>query len=83
MTFANPLWLTMGVLLGGLHAASLWWAARRASALVAASGLLRLLVVAAALIGAAIAGGLLPASIGWGCGFAVVAALFFFRGGTP
>jgi hypothetical protein len=83
MTFANQLWLTTGVVVGGLHAASLWLAARRASALLAATGLLRLLAVAAILFGAAFAGGLLPACVGWGAGFMVVAVFCFVRGKKP
>ena len=80
MTITNPIWLTVGLVLGGLHAASLWLATRRASVLMAATGLLRLLAVAAVLIGAAFAGGIVPASVGWGFGFLAVAVFYFVRG---
>ncbi len=82
MTITNPIWLTLGVVLGGLHAASLWLTTRRASALMGAIGLLRLLAVAAVLIGAAFAGGVLPAAVGWGIGFLAVAVIYFVRGKT-
>lgn len=82
MMLANPIWLTMGVVLGGWHAASLWLATRHTSALLVATGLLRLLAVAVILIGAAIAGGVVPASVGWGIGFVTVAVYYLVRGET-
>lgn len=80
MTIANSIWLTVGILLGGLHVGSLWLATRRASALMAATGLLRLLAVAVVLIGAAFGGGVVSACVGWGLGFLTVAVISFIRG---
>jgi len=82
MTLVSPLWLTAGVVLGGLHAASLWQAAHRASPTIAATGVVRLLVIAALLASAALAGGLLQVCMGWGLGFLVCAALLLRRGKT-
>ena len=82
MTIAGSIWLTIGVVLGGAHAASLWCAAARVSALLAAMGLLRLLVVAAILIGAAFAGGVVPACAGWALGFPIAGLFFWMRGKT-
>ncbi len=69
ITIATPVWFAMGFLLGGLHVASLWLATRHRSALRATTGLLRLPVVAALLVVAALAGGAVPACVGWGGGF--------------
>jgi len=71
-----PIWLAVGLIAGGLHAGSLWYAARHAQSLAAASGMLRLVLVAIVLVGAALAGGLLPACAGWGVGFAAVAGIY-------
>lgn len=83
MTIANPIWLTLGVVLGGFHAAALWLATQRASGFMAATGLLRLVAVAAILIGAALAGGVVLACAGWGFGFLTVAVFYFVRGKMP
>ena len=83
MTLASPLWLTAGVVLGGLHAASLWQAARRVSGTMAATGVMRLLVIATVLVGAALAGGLLPVGMGWGIGLLVSTGLVLRRGKMP
>ena len=53
MTLVSPLWLTAGVVVGGLHAAWRWQAARRASSMRPAIGRVRLLGVAVVLVGAA------------------------------
>jgi hypothetical protein len=82
MTTIMPIWLTVGVVLGGLHGASLWLATRRASVFTAATGLLRLLTVALVLVGAAFAGGVVPASVGWGLGFLAIAIFSLVRSKT-
>lgn len=79
---ATPLWLAMGVLVGGMHAASLWHTTRRANGILAATGLLRLLVVGVILTTAAVAGGVVPVCAGWAIGFPAVAALLYARGRT-
>ena len=83
MTLGSPLWLTAGVVVGGLHAAALWQAAHRASRTMAATGVVRLLVIAAILISGALAGGLLQVCKGWGIGFLVCAGLMLRRSKTP
>jgi hypothetical protein len=83
MTRGNLLWLGAGLIVGGLHAASLWHAARRVSYTLVATGALRLLVIALLLVGAALAGGLLPVCVGWGVGFLVSARLMLHRSKMP
>jgi hypothetical protein len=83
MMLANPMWLTAGVVVGGLHAAWLWHAAHRASYMMAAIGTVRLLCIALILVGAALAGGLVPACMGWGVGFLVSTAVALRRSKAP
>jgi hypothetical protein len=83
LTLASPLWLTVGVVVGGLHAAWLWHAACRASHLMAAIGMARLLCMALILAGAALAGSLLPVCMGWGVGFLVFTGFVLCRSKAP
>ena len=83
MTIGSPLWLTAGVVVGGLHAASLWQAAHRASRRIAATGVVRLLGLAAILVSVALDGGLLQVCMGWSLGFLVCAGLMLRRDKTP
>jgi len=77
------MWLTVGVVVGGLHAAWLWHGARRASSMMAAIGMVRLLCMALILVGAALAGSLLPVCMGWGVGFLVCTGFVLHRSKAP
>lgn len=64
-----PLWLTLGIVAGVLHALGLWSAARhwRDSGW---SAVWRLPAVAGVLVAAGLMGGVLSTAAGWACGFA-------------
>ena len=83
MMLVSPLWLTAGVVVGGLHAAWLWQAARRASSMMAAIAMVRLLGVAVVLVGAALAGSLLPMCMGWAVGFLLFSGFALSRSKAP
>jgi hypothetical protein len=83
MTLGSSFWLTAGLALGGLHAASLWLAARRASAWIVATATQRLLVIGLVLIGAAVTDGLMSACVGWGVGLVGSAGLLLVRSRAP
>jgi hypothetical protein len=83
MTLASPIWFTVGVVVGGLHAAWLWQAARRTSSMMAAVGMVRLLCIGSILVGAALAGSLLAVCMGWGVGFPVSTAFALRRSKAP
>ena len=82
MTMALPLWLLIGTTLGGLHLVALWSSIRPRTTLNVTTGIVRLLVVACVLTGVAIAGGIVPVSIGLGTSF-LAARLLFLRTSVP
>jgi hypothetical protein len=77
------MWLTAGVLVGGLHAAWLWHAARRTSLMMVPIGMVRLFCMALILAGTALAGSLLPVCMGWGLGFLVFTGFALRRSKAP
>ena len=80
MTTASVIWAAVGLILGTLHAISLWRATHRAPRVH--TTILRLASVGALFIGAALVGRILPIASGWVCGFPFTAAALYFRGHT-
>lgn len=79
---APTIWFLFGLLLGGLHAASIRRSSQRASALLAVEGLLRLLAVGVVLYFAAVNGHPLAAACGWGIGMLQTGLVLLLGGRT-
>ena len=69
MSWIHAIWLAIGLVLGVLHATSLWRSTKHPTAITALIGLVRLLVVGLTLAASAIYGAILPAAAGWAVGF--------------
>ena len=67
--------MVFGAALGILQAAEIWRAAKHLTATSAVMGLARLLVVGLALATAAIFGGILPTTAGWGAAYFATVAI--------
>lgn len=78
----QTIWFLIGLLLGGVHAASIRRTARQVSALLAVEGLLRLLTVGVVLYFAAVNGHPLAAACGWGAGMLLTGAVLLLGGRT-
>lgn len=59
------LWFMAGLVLGLIHASSLWRSARSPVHWTAVVGIVRLFVIAAGLTAAAVCGGILATALGW------------------
>ena len=69
MSVLVVVWMAAGLAIGAAHAAALWRHAHRCGH-ADWSAAWRLPAVATVLVGAALAGALLPAAGGWACGLA-------------